>query len=70
MYRVGILTISDRGARGEREDRSGPALAEAITPPGAQVVARALYPMTAGIGGAAALSGGGAGLVLTIGGTA
>jgi len=45
MYRVGILTASDRGARGEREDRSGPALAEAIASlPGAQVVARAIVP--------------------------
>ncbi len=45
MYRVGILTVSDRGARGEREDRSGPALAEALGfLPGAQVVARAIVP--------------------------
>ncbi len=45
MYRVGILTVSDRGARGEREDRSGPALAEALTfLPGAQVVAQATVP--------------------------
>ncbi len=45
MYRVGILTVSDRGARGEREDRSGPALAEAIAAlPGAEVVARAVVP--------------------------
>ncbi len=28
--RVGILTISDRSAMGEREDRSGPALAKVI----------------------------------------
>ena len=26
MFTVGILTVSDRGARGEYEDRSGPAL--------------------------------------------
>ncbi len=45
MYRIGILTVSDRGARGEREDRSGPALAEAILAmPGAEVVARAVVP--------------------------
>ncbi|HOG47026.1 MAG TPA: MogA/MoaB family molybdenum cofactor biosynthesis protein [Anaerolineae bacterium] len=45
MYRVAILTISDRGARSEREDRSGPALAEAIAGlPGAEVVARAVVP--------------------------
>ncbi len=45
MYRVAILTVSDRGARGEREDRSGPAVAEAIASlPGAEVVARAIVP--------------------------
>ena len=31
MVRVGILTVSDRSARGERLDTSGPALASAIT---------------------------------------
>ncbi|MEW5988278.1 MAG: MogA/MoaB family molybdenum cofactor biosynthesis protein [Chloroflexota bacterium] len=29
--KVGILTVSDRGARGEYEDRSGPLMAEIIT---------------------------------------
>ncbi len=29
-WRVGILTLSDRSARGEREDLSGPALREAL----------------------------------------
>lgn len=29
--KVGLLTISDRGARGEYEDRSGPLMAEIIT---------------------------------------
>jgi len=31
MYYVGILTISDRGARGEYEDRSGPLIATIIS---------------------------------------
>jgi molybdopterin adenylyltransferase len=31
MIRVGILTISDRSARGERADASGPALAQALS---------------------------------------
>lgn len=45
MYRVGILTVSDRGARGEREDRSGPALVEALAGlQGAEVVAQAVVP--------------------------
>ena len=45
MYRVGILNVSYRGARGEREDRSGPALAEVMgLLPGARVEARAIVP--------------------------
>ena len=45
MYRVGILTVSDRASRGEREDLSGPALAEAIAAlPGAVVSARTIVP--------------------------
>lgn len=31
MYYVGILTISDRGARGDYDDRSGPLIAEIIS---------------------------------------
>lgn len=31
MRRVGVLTVSDRGARGDYEDRSGPLAAEIIT---------------------------------------
>lgn len=31
MIRFGILTVSDRSSRGEREDKSGPALVEAVT---------------------------------------
>jgi molybdenum cofactor synthesis domain-containing protein len=29
--RVGVLTVSDRGSRGEREDRSGPLIGEIIS---------------------------------------
>lgn len=36
--RVGILTVSDRSARGERPDTSGPALAEKIVGQGWRVV--------------------------------
>ena len=28
MYKIGIITVSDKGSRGEREDRSGPAIRE------------------------------------------
>lgn len=31
MFSVGIITISDKGARGEREDKSGPAIKEMVT---------------------------------------
>lgn len=37
-YRVGILTLSDKGARGEREDLSGPAIAEMVQQAGFEVV--------------------------------
>ncbi len=40
--RVGILTVSDRSARGEREDRSGPALEAMLIAQGWQVVRRAV----------------------------
>lgn len=30
-YRVAVLTVSDKGARGERKDASGPAIAEAVS---------------------------------------
>ncbi|MCK4694046.1 MAG: MogA/MoaB family molybdenum cofactor biosynthesis protein, partial [Anaerolineales bacterium] len=36
--RVGVLTISDRSSRGEREDRSGPLLKELIENQGWRVV--------------------------------
>lgn len=42
--RIAILTISDAGARGERDDRSGDAAARWSSDRGADVVARALVP--------------------------
>ncbi len=46
MIRVGILTVSDRSARGERADLSGPALATAIAAglAGAEVTVTAITP--------------------------
>lgn len=46
MIRVGILTVSDRSARGERADLSGPALAQAVAErlAGAEVVATGIVP--------------------------
>jgi molybdopterin adenylyltransferase len=42
--RIGILTVSDRAWRGEREDASGPALENAIIEQGWQVVSKAVVP--------------------------
>ncbi len=44
--RVGVLTVSDRSARGEREDLGGPAVAQAVVDglPHALVVERAVVP--------------------------
>lgn len=42
--RVAVITVSDRSARGEREDRSGPGLAEAVAAAGGEVVQREIVP--------------------------
>ncbi len=42
--RFAILTVSDRSARGEREDASGPALAERIETQGWEVLQRKTLP--------------------------
>ncbi len=40
--KVGILTISDRSAHGEREDLSGPALAQAVRAQGWEIIHQAI----------------------------
>jgi molybdopterin adenylyltransferase len=42
--RIGILTISDRSARGERPDESGPALVKAVNQHGWQVIRTGVLP--------------------------
>ena len=42
--RVAVITISDKGFRGEREDASGPLLSRLATEIGAQVVAAHIIP--------------------------
>ncbi len=42
--RVAVVTVSDRSAAGEREDRSGPELARAVEASGAEVVQREVVP--------------------------
>ncbi len=42
--RAGIITVSTRGASGERADESGPAMREALTAASHEVVSAALVP--------------------------
>jgi molybdopterin adenylyltransferase len=44
VFSVGILTISDKGSRGEREDLSGPEIRKMIAPLPAQVIAYEIVP--------------------------
>ena len=44
MYRAGILTVSDRGARGEREDLSGKVIAEMLAGVSIEVAAYDIVP--------------------------
>ncbi len=42
--KVGILTVSDKGAKGEREDRSGPAIREIMEAAGGEIVRYQVVP--------------------------
>jgi molybdopterin adenylyltransferase len=44
MFRIGILTISDRGAAGQYEDRSGPVIREIVEAQGWAVAQTAVVP--------------------------
>jgi molybdenum cofactor synthesis domain-containing protein len=44
LYRAGILTVSDRGARGEREDTSGKVIAEILADLSIEVAAYDVIP--------------------------
>ena len=44
MFTLGILTISDKGSRGEREDKSGEAIRQIFSQLGAQVVSYDIVP--------------------------
>ncbi len=69
--KVGILTVSDKGARGEREDRSGAAIREIMTAAGYEVARTAIVPDEKPMISAAlvAWSDEGLDLILTTGGT-
>ncbi len=72
MISVGILTISDKGSRGEREDRSGPVIRDIMERAGAAVAETAIVPdEREAIAGklAAWADGGGMDIILTTGGT-
>ena len=44
MYRAGIVTLSDKGAAGEREDKSGAVIREILEAAGYEVAAQSLLP--------------------------
>ena len=44
MYKVGIITASDKGSRGEREDLSGAMIKEMVTAAGYEVVSLKVVP--------------------------
>jgi len=44
MIEAGVLTISDKGFRGERKDMAGPLLAEMLTDAGYKVVKQGVVP--------------------------
>jgi molybdopterin adenylyltransferase len=69
--KVGILTVSDKGWRGEREDRSGRAIREMMEAAGAEVVRMRIVPDEPELIKAALVewSDEGLDLVLTTGGT-
>jgi molybdenum cofactor synthesis domain-containing protein len=72
MLRFGVLTVSDRSARGERPDTSGPALVELIKSQGWEVTHTDILPDDQGIlreSLAAWADRGDADIILTTGGT-
>ena len=42
--RAGVLTVSDKGSRGEREDKSGPAIRELLEAAGVEIVRTEIVP--------------------------
>ena len=43
-YRCGVLTLSDKGSRGEREDTSGPQIQEMLQAEGYEIAAYQIIP--------------------------
>jgi molybdopterin adenylyltransferase len=69
--KVGILTVSDKGARAEREDKSGPAIREIMEANGAEILRYRVVPDEPDLIRAALIewSDEGIDLILTTGGT-
>jgi molybdopterin adenylyltransferase len=69
--KVGILTVSDKGARGEREDKSGPAVREIMEADGSEILQCRVVPDEPDLIRAALIewSDEGLDLILTTGGT-
>jgi len=44
MFRLGVLTVSDKGSRGEREDVSGRVIQELLAPPDYEVARYEIVP--------------------------
>lgn len=71
VFSAAVLTVSDRSARGERPDESGPAAAAMLAAAGYQVAAQSVVPDERGEieAALAALAEAGTALVVTTGGT-
>jgi molybdenum cofactor synthesis domain-containing protein len=72
MIDFGVLTVSDKGSRGQREDKSGPVIRDIVTRAGSKVVKYEIVPdETEKIAGKLRewADGGGIDIILTTGGT-
>ena len=70
--RAVVLTISDSASRGEREDLSGPVVAELLTTLGIEIVGSTILPdemEVIALRLCEEIDGGGVDLVVTVGGT-
>jgi molybdenum cofactor synthesis domain-containing protein len=72
MFSIGIITVSDQGFRGKRQDESGRVIRDTLTSPASQVVSYDIVPDEVNaISGKLAkwADGGGIDVILTTGGT-
>jgi molybdopterin adenylyltransferase len=72
MINIGILTISDKGAQGQRQDKSGPVIRDSVSQIGATVVEYEIVPDEQAVIAGKLIEwadGGGVDVILTTGGT-